>query len=236
MIDFIKQTPDIYSSSRDFQVLARLYTILFNSCRAYIDGLDNLTGNHLDNLSELEVRNRNFIPKRAWDNETLAAASECFNYIMRAKGTKTAIEQCIYLLLRMNNLSADNMVITTKEIFDYCYNNLDWSNFTSDRYTSSNYYYIIIPKSLSTVGVIQDLLDYVLPIGVSYRVIEFTNVQNVFKTKLITKSPDGRVRGFNKTDKLKQIPIKPYKEYNEPPKGHILFNEVVKNANVDQGE
>jgi hypothetical protein len=40
MIDIIKQTPEEYSlQSRDYQVLARLYTAVFNYSKMYIDNL-----------------------------------------------------------------------------------------------------------------------------------------------------------------------------------------------------
>ena len=41
MIDIIKQTPAEYSEqSRDYQVIARLYTALFNYSKMYIDDLN----------------------------------------------------------------------------------------------------------------------------------------------------------------------------------------------------
>ena len=41
MIDVIKQTPKIYSEmSRDYQVISRLHSALYNVCKMYIDNND----------------------------------------------------------------------------------------------------------------------------------------------------------------------------------------------------
>ena len=49
MIDIIRQTPHEYSAqSRDYQVLARLYTALYNYVKMYIDNL-SIWDTNIDN-------------------------------------------------------------------------------------------------------------------------------------------------------------------------------------------
>ena len=61
MIDVIKQTPREYSAqSRDYQVLARLYSALFNVSKMYIDNL-SVWNNDIDNrLATLRAKTLNF--------------------------------------------------------------------------------------------------------------------------------------------------------------------------------
>ena len=66
MIDVVRQTPLEYSKqSRDYQVLARLYTSLYNMNKMYIDNMD-IWEKDIDNkLTTLRSRTLNFIPKHS---------------------------------------------------------------------------------------------------------------------------------------------------------------------------
>ena len=72
MIDVIKRTPEEYSKqSRDYQVLARLYSALFNVSKMYIDDM-NIWDKNIDNkLSLLRARTLNFDPQHDWDLDSL---------------------------------------------------------------------------------------------------------------------------------------------------------------------
>ncbi|MBQ3422375.1 MAG: hypothetical protein IJH34_12075 [Romboutsia sp.] len=66
MINVIKQTPIEYSKqSRDYQVIARLYTALYNFNLMYIDDM-NVWNSNIDNkLTMLRAKTLNFHPKHA---------------------------------------------------------------------------------------------------------------------------------------------------------------------------
>ena len=105
MIDVIAQTPIEYSKqSRDYQVIARLYTALYNLSKMYIDDMAMWRPNIDNKLSYLRAKTLNFHPKHAWDYDSLDAAVSCLKYLVRHKGTKQAIEQCVIILQRVNNL------------------------------------------------------------------------------------------------------------------------------------
>ena len=105
MIDVIAQTPIEYSKqSRDYQVIARLYTALYNLSKMYIDDMSVWDANIDNKLSHLRAKTLNFHPKHAWDYDTLDAAVSCLKYLVMRKGTKPAIEDCVIILQRVNNL------------------------------------------------------------------------------------------------------------------------------------
>lgn len=157
MIDIIKQTPIEYSNqSRDYQIIARLYTALFNYNKAYIDNL-NIWDSNIDNkLVYLRAKTLNLDTKHSWDLDELEAVTSCFKFLMRNKGTVSSIKYCINILLRSLGLSTA----------------LEDSNIIIDSDTKL----ITVKADVSslTSGVIEDLLKYLLPAGWNYRIIQYT--------------------------------------------------------------
>jgi len=162
MIDVIKQTPIEFSKqSRDYQVLARLYTALYNLNKMYIDNM-SVWENDIDNkLAALRSRTLNFIPKHDWDLTDLDAAISCFKYIMRKKGSIVAIAICLTILLRVRRLSGNIDEDTGTLIIDSKENKIE----------------VRLPKQLASAGVIEDLFDYILPAGMTYRITEYTRYE-----------------------------------------------------------
>ena len=111
MIDVIAQTPIEYSKqSRDYQVIARLYTALYNFNKMYIDDMTVWDANIDNKLSHLRAKTLNFHPKHAWDYDALDAAVSCLKWWIRHKGTRKAIEEVIEILIRINMF----LIIITK--------------------------------------------------------------------------------------------------------------------------
>ena len=153
MIDVIAQTPIEYSKqSRDYQVIARLYTALYNLSKMYIDDMSVWDANIDNKLSHLRAKTLNFHPKHAWDYDTLDAAVSCLKYLVMRKGTKPAIEDCVIILQRVNNLKGRPEV------------DVDYNTYTIN---------IKIPKQLASMGVVEDLLELIIPIGMGYRIMEY---------------------------------------------------------------
>ena len=177
-IDLVKQTPPIYSTeSRDYQLLCRLYTALYNASRMYIDSVDYTTGLKNVDLAHLEASNVNFDPKHAWENSALKSTISCFKYLVKHKGTKEAIEYCLLVLLRAYNiyLNVDEETGVTSgrpKIVD-SKTKQEITGFGTGPYCSNDII-IQIPKALSTLGVVRDLFDYLIPVGVNYRIIEIS--------------------------------------------------------------
>ena len=154
MIDTIKMTPLEYSTqSRDYQVIARLYTALFNLSKMYIDNNHFWTNDIDKKLSRLRSFTLNFRNKYEWDLDELKVVSSCFKYLMFRKGTKTALIYCIYILMRLKNLEG---VITDDNVE-----------------IEGNLITIKIPENLTSLGAIEDLIRYLIPAGYTYRVIKY---------------------------------------------------------------
>ena len=154
MINTVKMTPEQYSvQSRDYQVIARLYTALFNLSKMYIDNNHFWTNDIDKKLSKLRAYSLNFRTKYDWDLEDLKVVSSCFKYLMFRKGTRQALRYCIYILMRIKNLEG---TITDNSIE-----------------VDDNLITIKIPENLTSLGAIEDLIKYLIPAGFSYRIIEY---------------------------------------------------------------
>ena len=158
MIDVIKQTPIEYSNlSRDYQVIARLYSLLFNYSKLYIDDLSIWDSNIDNKLVTLRSKTLNFDAKHSWDLDELEAVTSCFKYLIRKKGSSECFKYCVNILLRALGLSSV----------------LDEQNITIDQAN----YQVIVRADVTTLtsGIIEDLLAYLLPAGWTYRVIKYTS-------------------------------------------------------------
>ena len=82
----------------------------------------------------------------------LPPAVSCLKYLVMRKGTKPAIEDCVIILQRVNNLKGRPEV------------DVDYNTYTIN---------IKIPKQLASMGVVEDLLELIIPIGMGYRIMEY---------------------------------------------------------------
>ena len=156
MIDVIAQTPIEYSKqSRDYQYIARLYTVLFNFNKMYIDDMSVWDADIDNKLSYLRAKTLNFHPKHAWQYDVLDAATSCLKDLVKRKGTKEAIRDVVTILERANNLRGEPQI------------EVDYNTYTI---------IIKIPKQLASMGVVDDLLELIIPIGMGYRIVEYEQV------------------------------------------------------------
>jgi hypothetical protein len=156
MIDIIKQTPLEYSKeSRDYQVLARLYTSLFNVSKMYIDNLQ-IWNSDIDNkLATLRAKTLNFQTKHNWDLKDLEAITAGFKYLMRYKGTTEAVKIILSIIMKIEKI--DNKINGSSVVLN------------------NNCLNIKIEKDLMSAGIIEDLLRYILPAGITYRIIRYVS-------------------------------------------------------------
>lgn len=168
MIDVIAQTPIEYSKqSRDYQVIARLYTALFNINKMYIDDMSVWDANIDNKLSHLRAKTLNFHPKHAWDYEALDAATSCLKYLVKHKGTIPAIQEAVRILERINRIK-DTINGPSVEV--------DYNTYTIK---------IMIPKQLASMGVVEDLLELIIPIGMGYRIIETLTLNDSVEDRFV---------------------------------------------------
>jgi len=75
---------------------------------------------NIDNkLSDLRAKTLNFQTKHQWEYDALDSAISCFKYLMRKKGTITALEYCVAILMRTYKLTGE--INISKDPDEYLY-------------------------------------------------------------------------------------------------------------------
>jgi hypothetical protein len=150
MIKFREQVPNIYTSaSRDFQYLSWLIDIVLNSVKHNVDSLYNLPDTQADSkLTELLAMTLGFKVKRNYDQKQLAALVAVLPRILKYKGTEAAILMAGKALIAASGTTGNiNVKINNGEIE------------------------VVLPKNLVDVSLFTDLLTYISPAGMTYKVI-----------------------------------------------------------------
>jgi hypothetical protein len=164
MIKFSEQVPSIYSSaSRDFQYLGWLIDIVLNSVKHNVDDLYTLPNISSDlKITELLAMTLGFKIKRNYDKKQLAALVSILPSILRYKGTEKAIEIAAEALIKAAGAAGD----FSCEVHDA---QLD----------------IILPVDLVDTTLFTDLLDYILPAGMGYRIIRRNQIKKDLEDILV---------------------------------------------------
>lgn len=157
-------TPSIYyKESRDFQLFGRLYDIVFNYVKTNVDLMENFPINaHTDSkLIELLARTLGFNNKLNYRNDDLNAICNVFISLMRDKGSLRSIKSLVRTILNVSDINKNHLV----------------SMNTASKYPLIE---IHVPDvvSNSEIKLLEDVLEYILPIGVCYD-IKTTKVSDV---------------------------------------------------------
>lgn len=150
MIKFQEQVPSVYpSASRDFQYLSWLINIVLNSVKHNVDDLYNLPNTQSDpKLTELLAMTLGFKVKRNYDQKQLAALVAVLPRILKYKGTDIAIEMAGNALIAASGAQG---------------------SFISE--ISDGVLEVTFPKDLIDISLFTDLLPYILPAGMTCRII-----------------------------------------------------------------
>lgn len=175
-----------YSESRDFQLLGRVFEILFNYNKLNNDLIlsDPLSRNANSKLIDLLATTIGFNPKHTYNNEDLAAICQNFVNLIRQKGSITAIENAIKILLNRQGINIGE---------------IDMINMEEDDYGNKLYNLIIyIPQQLNDTIILEDLFDYILPAGWNYRFINYMAINlDDTNTKLAYSDKDTKAVRVN---------------------------------------
>jgi hypothetical protein len=163
MIKFANQVPSVYpSASRDFQYLCWLIDIVLNSVKHNVDDLYALPDNKADpKLTELLAMTLGFKVKRNYDQSQLRALIAALPRILKCKGTKTAIDMAGNALIKASGASGE---------------------FTSE--ISEGELIVTFPVNLVDISLFTDLLEYILPAGMTYRVVRKNQIKQQCRTEL----------------------------------------------------
>jgi len=163
MIKVQRNVPDYYyDESRDFQLIGRIFESVLNHSKTATDIIVNtpLSQNYDVSLIDLVTLTIGFESKRKYDVPNLMALISSFKSILKIKGTKKSIEDCVRVLLKAQNINEDFQVVvdtSTSEVGEETIYNRD--------------VLIYIPKEVKDVALLEDMLDYVLPAGFNYSII-----------------------------------------------------------------
>lgn len=160
MIKVQRQVPDYYyNESRDFQLFGRIFESVLNHTKTATDTIVNtpLSSNYDVSLLDLLTKTIGFESKRKYDVPNLLALVSSFKSILKIKGTKKSIEDCVRILLKAQNIiDGFEVLVNTSEVTD--------SEITKYIREVSIY----IPKEVKDIALLEDMLDYVLPAGFNY--------------------------------------------------------------------
>lgn len=154
MIKIYHNTPSVYSDkSRDFQLIGHVFEAVFNSSKLAADMLDKMMPNNNfdERLLNLSTTTTGFIRKHEYNTLDLTMILSSFANLLRLKGTKSAIESALNILLRSQGIS-DRYAIE-----------IDSENKLITLYLS---------ERLEDLVLLTDLFDYILPFGFNYRIIQ----------------------------------------------------------------
>lgn len=153
MIKTKNLVPEVYyNQSRDFQFLGRAFEIIFNYAKMNTDLITGApTSNNLDDrLIPLLAKTVGFETRHQYNAQDLKNVCDVFIDLVRNKGTKNAIERAVYTLMNAQNISG----------------------YTEVRIDSDNHVVnIYIPYGLKDLVLLEDIFDYILPVGFDYRFI-----------------------------------------------------------------
>ena len=170
MIKTQYQVPSNYSNdSRDFQLFGHLYDVVFNDAKmkAHLMLNNPLSKNTDKKLLELAARTLGFIPKHDYDDKNLYNICSAFKEIIKYKGTKKGIKIAIQALLNAQGLNGDNYVVEEDEI-------------------DSNYLKIIIPGKTQDIILLEDIMEYILPVGCIYSITNY-DIGETYITEISSK-------------------------------------------------
>ncbi len=153
MIRLRNQVPQVYSNaSRDFQYLGWLIDIVLNSVKHNVDDMYQLPDNKADSrLTELLAMTLGFKVKRNYDKEQLAALVSIIPSILKYKGSMKAINLAGNALIK----AAGSTGIFKCNLVNNCLE-------------------ILLPKDLIDTILFMDLLPYILPAGLTCKIVSDT--------------------------------------------------------------
>lgn len=154
MIRLQKLTPEVYyNHSRDFQFIGRLYDLVLNSVKTNADLLYNLPLNEDSDIAWLDLTSTTlgFEPKHSYNAQQLKALCNSFVEIIRNKGNIQAIEKACNVLIHAEGLPETVTIEQSEDLTTLI---------------------VHVSPKLSDTALLRDLLNYILPAGVSCRIVK----------------------------------------------------------------
>ena len=158
IISMHNNVPDIYNTSRDFQLLEKLYDLTFNSSSIDAQSSEDITStqNIRSNLIPLLAKKLGWFSNKDVDTEGWRQMLLAFPYLVKYKGSKKAISGAIHLFLNING-------IQTEPIIEFVGKSEDVEE---EEYVVK----IKIDSSVVDTTLLEIVFEYILPVGWLYRI------------------------------------------------------------------
>lgn len=160
-------TPEVYyQQSRDFQFIGRLFDLVLNSLKTNADMIYDIPASDAagSKLIDLLALTLGFKATHEYNIKQLVNVCSILSVILRNKGSLKAIELVCAAILNAEGITLPYAVV-------------------KNGYTVQIY----MPQSVSDINLLKDLLDYILPAGLSCEIKRTTLDTNNFailKTKI----------------------------------------------------
>lgn len=159
-----------YNKSRDFQAIGRTFEVIYN----YLKTNTDLVLNSYEDIKMLDLlaKTVGFNSKHTYNTDDLYALCNSFVTILKNKGSIKSIELAVILLLNAQHIESKFYVDDVTDASNKKQHSLD----------------IYIPKELSDTILLDDLFDYILPAGYTYRFIKSTFISEPRNTYAYVQS------------------------------------------------
>ena len=163
MIKLQNLTPEVYyKQSRDFQFIGRLYDIVLNYIKTNAANLSNLpvSPNMNEQLLNLLAFTLGFKPKKNYNSKQLLAICSVLPEIIKHKGSLQSVVVAVNALLTAEGITQA----------------LDYTIQPKQSIT------IYVSQQLNDLTLLSDILDYVLPAGLSCNIVKENQLVNKAET------------------------------------------------------
>lgn len=190
-----------YDKSRDFQLLGRTFDVLFNYLKTNIDLIysNPLSDNSDERLIDLLTLTLGFKSRHNYNVKQLTSLCSAFMLALKNKGNIQSIQLAVDALLHAENISNGVLITVDNE---------------------KSVLNIYIPTELKDLNLLNDLLVYILPAGMSCSIVRQQLVESEANTAeavgsqviyLHAKTADrlGDISGYSSTDNQASNPDTP---------------------------
>lgn len=168
MLKLIDLIPSYYiKNSRDMQILTRVFEVIFNYCKTNTDlvyeGSKDINVD-MQNLIDLNLITLGFKQSHEYNLSQLQSLLSVFREIIRNKGNIKAIELTLELLAEVEDCEELPEILYYK---DLPYNLI-----------------ISIPEKIKDLSLFNDVLNYIIPSGVSFEIQHTLQTNSLIKTDI----------------------------------------------------
>ena len=181
MIRSQHSTPSEYTKqSRDFQLLCRLYDMVYNGLQYDISTIPSILDTSIcrDTVLPLLQTKLGFFTNKETDSVSLRYFLDVFPLLVKNKGTAKAIQQAVITFLKINNIDSPVTIYYTVE-----------EMVLANNYTIPDHTVLIgVNSSFLDSTLLEEVFKYILPAGIGYFFYFYSDITNLDKEILENKA------------------------------------------------